>query len=299
MKQLGFACLALLLIGSAHAQEFNFTVKVNTQKLQTIDPKVFETLEQALTDFLNGQKWTDDAFLTEERIDANLTLTIQEEISPTTFSADLAIQSSRPIYGSVENTRVLNYLDNSLRFSYEQYQPLQFSKNSYQDNLTQILAFYIYLMLGMDYDTFAPLGGDPYYQTAQDIYNTVPSGVVNSDTGWKTTARRNRYWLLENFTSPRIRSMRAALYNYHRQGLDLMTADPATGRRNMLVALEDVQKANNAYPNSMAIQLFVDAKRDEIIDIFKGAPVSEQQRVKNLMSTVDRANSSKYRTEIQ
>ena len=298
-KRLGIACLALLLALGVRAQEFNFTVRINIQKLQTADPRVFETLEQSLTDFLNSQKWTEDVFLPEERIDANLTLTIQEELSPTSFNADLALQSSRPIYGSVENTRVMNYLDSKLRFSYEQFQPLQFSKNAYLDNLTQTLAFYIYLMLAMDYDTFSPLGGDPFYQIVQDIYNTIPSGIANSDSGWKTTPRRNRYWLLENFTSPRIRSLRGALYNYHRQGLDLMTSDPATARMNILVALEDVQKANNAYPNSMAIQLFVDAKRDEIIEIFKGAPLAEQQRVKNLMSSIDRANSARYRSEIQ
>lgn len=291
-----FLALLLSLSATVSAQELNFTVKINTQKLQTVDPKVFETLEASLNDFLNNQKWTNDIFEPTERIECNVLLTIQEENGPTSFGADLAIQSSRPIYGTDQKTPVFNHLDTDVNFTYEQYQPLQFSRSRYQDNLTSVLAYYVYIVLGMDYDTFSPLGGEPWFQTAQDIYNNLPSNVANGDDGWKSTSRRNRYWLVENILSPRVRPLRRALYSYHRQGLDLMHQDVVAGRNGMSEAIGDLLKTDQAYPNSMIVQTFVNAKSNEIVEIFKGASQPEQAFVIQTMTSIDPSNAQRYRS---
>jgi len=296
MKKMLFLFFALAAVG-VQAQELTFSVKINTLKLQTVDPKVFATLEQSVAEFLNNQKWTDDVFETKERINCNLVLTIQEELSPTSFKADLAIQASRPVYGATYETRMLNHLDKEVTFSYEQFQPLIYSKNVFNDNLSSILAFYVYIILGMDYDSFSLFGGDEHYQTAQEILNTVPQNVASSAAGWRSVeGNRNRYWIMENILSPRVRPLRQGLYEYHRQGLDMMANDVNTGRAIILQALEEVDKVNQSYPNAMIVQMFSNAKSDEIVEIFKRGTRQEQDRVVQIMTKVDATNASKYRT---
>ncbi len=295
MKKMLFLFFVLAAVG-LQAQELTFSVKINTLKLQTVDPKVFATLEQTVAEFLNNQKWTDEIFETNERINCNLVLTIQEELSPTSFKADLAIQASRPVYGSTYETRMLNHLDKEVTFSYEQFQPLIYSKNVFNDNLSSILAFYVYVILGMDADSFSLFGGDEHYQTAQEILNTVPQNVASSAAGWRSVeGNRNRYWIIENILSPRVRALRQGLYEYHRQGLDMMSNDVNTGRAIVLQALEEVDKVNQSYPNAMIVQMFSNAKSDEIVEIFKRGTRQEQDRVVQIMTKVDATNASKYR----
>lgn len=284
------------LTGLVQAQELNATVKINTQKLQTADPRVFETLEQTLREFLNSQKWTEDMFDNPERINCNFILTIQEERSATSFKADLAVQSSRPIYGSDQETPLLNYLDKEVTFEYEQFQPLVYTKNAFNDNLSSVLSFYVYVILGLDYDSFSPLGGERYFQTAQEILNNIPSTVTAGNPGWRSMeSNRNRFWLIENLLSPRVRPLRQAIYDYHRQGLDLMPTNIDQGRANMALAIEQLDKVNQAYPNSMIIQLYSNAKANEIIEIFKRGTLTQQDRVIQIMTKVDATNSAKYR----
>lgn len=295
MKKMLFLFFVLATVG-VQAQELTFSVKINTLKLQTVDPKVFITLEQTVAEFLNNQKWTNEIFETNERINCNLVLTIQEELSPTSFKADLAIQASRPVFGSTYETRMLNHLDKEVTFSYEQFQPLIYSKNVFNDNLSSILAFYVYVILGMDADSFSLFGGDEHYQTAQEILNTVPQNVASSAAGWRSVeGNRNRYWIIENILSPRVRALRQGLYEYHRQGLDMMASDVNTGRAIVLQALEEVDKVNQSYPNAMIIQMFSNAKSDEIVEIFKRGTRQEQDRVVQIMVKVDATNASKYR----
>lgn len=284
----------VLAMTGLQAQELNFSVKVNALKLQTVDPRVFATLEQAVAEFLNNQKWTEDVFEPVERINCNIVMTIQEELSPTSFKADLAIQASRPVFGSTYETRLLNHLDKQVTFSYEQYQPLQYSKSVFNDNLSSVLAFYVYVILGMDYDSFSLFGGDTHLQTAQEILNTVPQGASE---GWRSVeGNRNRFWLIENLLSPRVRPLRQGMYEYHRQGLDVMGTDANTGRAIVLQALEELEKVNQSYPNSMIVQMFSNAKSDEIVEIFKRGTRQEQDRVVQIMSKVDATNASKYRS---
>ncbi|MEL6143452.1 MAG: DUF4835 family protein, partial [Bacteroidota bacterium] len=162
-------------------------------------------------------------------------------------------------------------------------------------NLPSILGYYVYLVLGFDYDTFSPLGGQRYFEEAQDIINRLPADVSNDDPGWNPTGTRNRFWLLENILSPRILPLRRALYTYHREGLDMMHQDINVGRANITLAIEDVQKSNQSYPNTVIVQAFIDAKREEIIDIYKGATPQEQNTVITALSRIDPSNSGKYR----
>lgn len=296
LKLASFVLVVATFMGSAQAQELNATVKINTQKLQTADPRVFATLEQTLREFLNSQKWTEDVFDNPERINCNFILTIQEERSATSFKAELAVQSSRPIYGSDQETPLLNYLDKELTFEYEQFQPLVYSKNAYNDNLSSVLSFYVYVILGLDYDSFAQLGGERYFQTAQEIVNNVPSNVTAANPGWRSMeSNRNRFWLIENLLSPRVRPLREAIYTYHRQGLDVMPENVDNGRANIAIALEQLDKVNQAYPNAMIVQLYSNAKANEIIEIFKRGTLAQQDRVIQIMTKVDATNSAKYR----
>ncbi|MCB0570701.1 MAG: DUF4835 family protein [Phaeodactylibacter sp.] len=289
--------LALLAIsGLALAQEFNFTVRVNVQKLQNVDPRVFQTLESTVLEFLNNQKWTDDYFENEERIEANLLITVQEEITATSFKADIAVQAARPVYGSDYSTALINYIDKGVTFTYEQFQPLQFSLNSYNDNLSSVLAFYAYVILGLDYDSFSSFGGEPYLQKAMDIVNAVPQGAAASNPGWRSLdGNRNRYWLIENLLSPRVRPMRQAWYDYHRQGLDVSVSDITTARAVIASALEQVRNVDQVYPNTMIVQMFSDTKSAEILEIFKRGTPQEQNTVIQVMTKIDPSNASNYR----
>ncbi|GJM34156.1 MAG: DUF4835 domain-containing protein [Saprospiraceae bacterium] len=279
-----------------YSQELNFTVKINTQKLQVTDQKVFETLERTLLEFLNNQKWTNTVFESEERINCNLILTIQEEYPPSGFKGHLAIQSSRPVFGSDYETPMFNYIDKEVTFEYEQFQPIVYSKNNYNDNLSSALAFYAHIILGMDYDSFSPFGGEEYFQRAQDIVNSVPPSAASANPGWRSVdGNRNRFWLIENILSPRVKSYRQAMYDYHRQGLDLMASDSETGRANMAQALDVMPVVNQSYPNSMILALFSSNKAQEIVEIFKRGTLPEQNQVMRAMVKIDPANASKYR----
>lgn len=298
-------CLPLFPLLLTAQSEINWTININTQQITQADKRIFATLEKDLAVFLNGRTWTDDRFEPDERIDATLFLTLTEktkqssadgeEVIPDQYSGTLAIQTSRPVYGTGEITPVLNYQDKRLEFGYEQYEAIQISEQSFTSELASIMGFYAYLVLGLDYDTFAPLGGQDYYEQAQAIYNLLPGNLTNS-SGWIAVGKvNNRYFLLENLLSGRMLPVRRSLYNYHRLGLDMMLADPATARKNILLAIEDLQAANQAYPNSALIQTLVDAKREEIIEIFKGASGPEQNAVISMMSRIDPSQSGRYR----
>ncbi|MCB0566744.1 MAG: DUF4835 family protein [Phaeodactylibacter sp.] len=296
MRKLIFSLYLFLTALGLSAQELNVTVRINTQKLQSTDPKVFETLEATVREFLNTQKWTEEVFELEERINANILITIQEELSATSFKADIAIQASRPVYGSDYETPLINHIDKGVTFFYEQFQPLQFSQNAFNDNLSSVLAFYAYIILGLDFDSFSPYGGEPYFQAAQDILNNVSQAAAAANPGWRSLdGNRNRFWLIENILSPRVRPFRQAWYDYHRQGLDLSASDVATGRAIIAAALEEIRNVDQAYPNSMIIQVFTDTKSQEILEIFKRGTPQEQNTVVQVMTRIDASNAAKYR----
>lgn len=295
MRKLFPILIFLIAIGSLCAQELRTTVNINTPKLQNADPRVFETLKQSMEQFFNNTRWTEDDFEPEERIELQIQMTITVEESDTRFKADLLLQSSRPIYNSNVNTVIFTHVDRDVRFEYQQYQPLIFSQNAYNDNLTSILSFYAYIVLGMDYDTFSPLGGEPFYEIAQEILQTVPASAAAQNRGWRSRdGNRNRYWLIENLLNPRIRPLRQVMYDYHRKGLDLMYKDPEAGRAAIAESLPLLDNVMRNYPNAMMLQVFANAKRDEIIEIFKNGEQQEKTKVKNTMIRIDPANAAAY-----
>jgi len=293
--------LALLFIGllsfAGTAQELKVNVTVNSPQLQLVDPSVFKTLEGDLQEWLTNQKWTNDLYEQDERIEVNFALTITSELSANSFEAELSINSTRPVYGSNYNTILMNHYDKDISFEYEQFQPLQYSQGQYNGNLVSALTFYSYIIIGMDYDSFSPFGGEPYYQLAQEIINTVPQGVANqSNSGWKSTDNKNRYWIVENLLSPRVRPYRQAMYDYHRQSLDIMAADVSAAQKILLDAMTKISDVNRSYPNSMILQMFSNAKRDELVEIFKGFNPADKNKFIQIMSKIDPSNASTYRT---
>ncbi len=295
MQRILLFTIILLSSFALKAQEMQFDVTVNTPKLQTTDPKVFETLEAALEEFLNTTKWTDDEFEQEERIKCNIQLTIDEEVNATTFEAILAIQSVRPTFKAGYETALISHNDKEVRFQYEQFQPLQYTANNFDNNLVSVLSFYVYMILGMDYDSFSPLGGEEFFKTAQEVLLNVPSGVANSYGGWTAKdGNRNRFWMIDNILTPRVKPMRQAMYDYHRLGLDFMHQNTDFARGKMMAALEEIYKVDQSFPNMMIIQMFVNAKYSEIIEIFKLGTTNEKKRVYEIMTKLDAAGASRY-----
>jgi Domain of unknown function (DUF4835) len=298
MKKLLIIALFCGLGTLMQAQEFEPLVRINTPQLQRTDRKVFEVLEAAIKEFYKTTKFTDDTYEQDERIKINITITINQEIGDNTFSGEMAIQSSRPVYGSGYETPLLTHLDKDFMFSYDIYGPVQFSKDAIDNNLTAILGFYAYVILAFDYDSFAPLGGDNHVLAAQQVLQNVPAPMAAAFNGWKSGdggKNRNRYWIVENLTSPRVRPYRNAIYAYHRKGLDLMSSDPVKAREGILSALEDVDKVNTAYINSMILAMFANAKREELVEMWKQGERNQRLRVYDIMTKIDPVSAQRYR----
>jgi|AntRauTorckE5430_2_1112549.scaffolds.fasta_scaffold05919_2 hypothetical protein len=297
MRKLILAGILWFGLLNLQAQELEVSVRTNTQKLQQADPQIFETLSNSIEEFMNNQKWTDDVFEPEERIRANVLITIQEELSQVAFKADIAVQASRPVYNSNYETPLLNYIDKGVVFTYEPYQPIQFSLNRFNDNLSSCLAFYAYIILGLDYDSFSAYGGEPHFQAAQEIINNVPDGAAAASPGWRAIdGDPSRFFMIENLLSPRVRPFRQAWYEYHRQGLDVAANDVATCRAIIAASMEQFRDVDQAYPNSMIIQTFSDSKADEIMEIFKKGTPQEKNKVVQTMTRLDASNTTKFRT---
>ncbi len=295
MKNCLTLCL-LFLFTSVRAQELVFDVQVNAPALQLADPKIFKELESKLIDFLNNRKWTDEDYEDHERIKCNLNVTIRTELSATAFDADITIQASRPVFGSSYETPLLDHIDKEMTFGFEETTPVIFSEVIFNDNLTSTLAFYVYYILGLDHDSFMLYGGDEYFQKASEIANTVPSEYQKqTQSGWSPNANgRNRYFMIENILSPRSRPYRKAIYDYHRLGLDQMHNDPTVGKGSIVDALKEVEQVSNEYVNSMIVQMFANAKAQELNDIFAVADRNQKNEVYRIMTGIDPANRNKY-----
>lgn len=288
--------VVLLIFIQAKAQELNCRVQVNTPKLQTVDPKVFKTLETAIAGFLNNSRWTEDQYKESEKITCNVTLNITEEISATSFKADLAIQATRPVYGTDYETVIFSHSDGEVAFNYEEFQPLEYSENVFTNNLSAVLAYYCYIIIGTDYDTFAEKGGEAHYQKAQNIVSTIPSNVANVFSGWKSIeSQRNRYWMVENFLSPRMVNFRKAMYTYHRGGLDRMSTEMEGAVIACATAITQIAEAHKVYRNTMIVQMFGLNKQTEILQIFSQADQTQKDRVYKAMIQIDASNANKYR----
>ncbi|MGB1204817.1 MAG: DUF4835 family protein [Chitinophagales bacterium] len=281
---------------TANAQELNAQVTVESPKLQQADPRIFITLENDLREFLNGRKWTDDVFKVEEKINCNFSLVITEEISSSVFSAQLTIQSSRPILNSGYESVMFNHIDKQVKFEYVEFQPVQFNDNSFTSDLSSIFAFYAYMIIAYDYESFAPNGGDPLFVKAQNVVSNAQRSPIK---GWKAmedSRHQNRYWLVEDILNNQHKKLRQAYYQYHRSGLDLMNENVEQGRNAIWAAIQLLKTTNQVARMSMAVDVFVNTKKDEIISIFEHSSVSspEKVRVMNAMASIDPSNIQQY-----
>ncbi len=297
IKNIGILFIAICLSYSATAQDFSTQVTINTPKIQTADPKIFKNLKTAIEEFMNTRDWIEDNFEPQERIELNIVITLEEELSITSFKGQMTIQASRPIYNSGYNSILFQNLDKEFEFSYGEYERLDFSENTFTSNLTSTLAFYAYVILGMDYDSFSEMGGSEHLQKAQNILNAVPRGSAAGWTPDNGVINRSRYWVIENLLNPRMQEMRRSMYQYYMLGLDRVAQEDQTekGLASILKALEVVQAANQSNPGSMWVQLFADAKREEVINLFQVADFNTKRKVYNIMVKLDGTHANDYR----
>ena len=282
----------LLVSNNCISQELNCSVTVNSTQISGTDKKIYETMQKAFFEYLNSTKWTNDIFKTEERIECSMLINVTERPSVDEFKATMQLQIRRPVYKTSYSTNLLNYFDNDFTFKYVEFQPLLFSENTFTDNLSSMLSFYAYMIIGMDYDSFSPLGGQPYFVKAQTIVNNAQAA---SDKGWKSYDNdKNRYWFNENVMNANFKQIRQTIYKYHRTGMDLMSSKLEDGRNNIAESIQDLKTTYEVSPNSYLMQIFFNAKADEIVNIFTQAYPEQKAKLVNTLNLIDAGNSSKY-----
>ena len=291
--RLAVACFAWVVVSTAgRAQELNCTVTVIAPQICNVDVSRFDALEDGIREFMNGRRWTNDNFEFEERIECTLQLTVSEAIGSTVFKGSMQVQSSRPVFNSDYNTPVLLVNDGDIQFEWLDNSTILFNPGQHRDNLSSLLAYYAYMILGMDYDTFSLEGGTPHFLQAQAI---VANAQNAGERGWKASqGKQNRYWLVENHLSQTFRPVRICLYNYHRKGLDVLFQDIEGGRLTIAESLIDMRSTNRIRPGSYNIQVFFLSKSDEIINIFSPAPDAERGRLLPILKQLDPGNIQSY-----
>lgn len=284
-----------------YSQELNCQVSIVADaklELTTVDQDIIAQLKQTITDMMNNTQWTKDKFKVEERINCVLQLQIKEKPSTGTYSGSLQVQSTRPAFNSSYNSTLLNFLDENVTFSYSRNALLVYAPNQYRDNLTSILAFYAYFIIGMDYDSFSLKGGTPYFNEAQQIVSLAQSSGA---TGWKSneTSKKNRFWLVDNVLHQLFEPLRECNYLYHRKGVDKLYEDKVAGRKQMFDALAKLNQVTQSRPNSINLINFVQAKRIEIKELAVDAEQKDKTDIVNLMKKIDPSNASKYEEILQ
>lgn len=275
--------LAALLALTASAQELNCDVTVNADQIQGTNRSVFETLQQAVSEYMNTTVFTNAQFAPSEKIECRLFLTIAEQ-NDETFSGDLQVQALRPVYNSSYTTTLINFKDSKIEFTYQEGEPLVFSVNNMESQLTAILNFYAYLILAVDFDSFAPGGGEPWFDRLKQIVQQAQS---SGQTGWRAFEdTKNRSAVLAAYTDPATAVLRQMTYQYHRQGLDQMATTVDKGRQNVTQSLDALAAIHSVAPMSVAISMFKDAKLDELVGIYSQAPAEERTRVYNLLQNI-------------
>ena len=291
--RLAVACFAWVVMSTTgRAQELNCTVTVIAPQISNVDVSRFDALEDGIREFMNGRRWTNDNFEFEERIECTIQLTVSEAIGSTVFKGSMQVQSSRPVFNSDYNTPVLLVNDGDIQFEWLDNSTILFNPGQHRDNLSSLLAYYAYMILGMDYDTFSLEGGTPHFLQAQAI---VANAQNAGERGWKASqGKQNRYWLVENHLSQTFRPVRTCLYNYHRKGLDVLFQDIEGGRLTIAESLIDMRSTNRIRPGSYNIQVFFLSKSDEIINIFSPAPDAERGRLLPILKQLDPGNIQSY-----
>lgn len=289
----------------ANSQEIQAKVTVLASRIPTsVDKEAFQTLQRQLTNFINSRKWTSETFEPAEKIECNFLLNLESVVETDVYKASLTIQAARPVYNSSYVTALVNFQDADVTFRYIKNQPVEFNETRVQgsdplaSNLTATLAYYINIILGLDYDSFSAKGGDIFFKKAQNIVNNAPES--RNISGWKAfDGMRNRYWLAENLVSTKYNLVHDVIYTYYRAGLDKMYENQAEARAQMLNALIQLQSVNQENQNSMIVQFFMLGKFQELSRIFKKATQQEKSRAIEVLQKLDVANLAKYQQEFK
>ncbi|MEQ8624535.1 MAG: DUF4835 family protein [Vicingaceae bacterium] len=297
VKKFNSSRLILLLVfvhtfNFSGAQELNCVVDVNSRQVEGSEKTMFEEMRKAIFQLVNGRKWTKDQFESNEKIDCSILINLTERTGPNEFTGNIQVQASRPIYGTSYNSPIMNVRDEDFEINYNQFVPLQYNEGSYTDELTSILAYYIYMILGYDYDSFSLEGGTPYFQEALRIVNLAQS---SPRPGWKAFEdQSNRYWLVENALSARFKPLRKTYYEYHRLGFDLMQQDIVRGRNKVTESLKALRPIHNVAPSSYNMQVFFNAKMQEVVNLYEKATPNEIAQITELLIRIDPGNSNNY-----
>jgi len=305
-RQTLLLAIVLVMMGPGlRAQEIQANVAIVANRLpSTVDHKIFTTMQTALYNFITGRKWSNETFQTSEKIVCNFLINISSSGDNNTYHSTLTVQAGRPIYNSSYQSPLINFQDPDYTFRYVEFQPLDFNENRvqgsepYAANLTAEIAYYIYVILGLDFDSFGLRGGDPYFQKALNIVNNAPDS--RDILGWKAfDGIRNRYWLVENLTNSKYTLVHDAYYSYYRSGLDQLYDKESEGRASVLNALNMLNTVNTDNPNSMILQFFFQSRANEVSKIFIKSPPDEKARALDLLTKLDISNINKYKQDLQ
>ncbi len=289
-------CGTVLFPGRAVSQELKCNVQIVSQQIQGTNKQVFQTMQTAIYEFMNNTNWTNHVYSIDERIECNLMFNITEQLSADEFKGTLTIQSRRPVYNTNYNTTMLNYVDNNIHFRYVEFEPLQYDATQHLSNLTSLLAYWAYMIIGLDYDSFSYLGGTPFLQQAENIVTNAQNA---REAGWKpfeSLDHKNRYWLVTDILDDAYRPLREFLYDYHRMGLDVMDQKVTEGRAVIAESLDKLQSVYRDKPDPFMywLQLIMDAKSDEMINVFSESFTEEKTRAIRILQEIDPANKTKY-----
>jgi hypothetical protein len=282
--------------GALSAQELNCNVQISAQRIQGSNRQVFESMQKDLYEFLNNTVWTNHLFSYAERIDCNLLINLTDQLSADEFKGTIQVQLSRPVFNTTYNSTMLNFIDNSFQFKYVEFQPLEFDPTTYRSSLVSVLAYYTYMILGFDYDSFSPLGGTEFFQMAEKIVTNAQNAP---EPGWKPydgSRNRNRYWLVKNLLDKEYEGVRQFIYDYNLNGLDKMESKIAEARTSMVESLKLMQDVYRKKPDPFMylVQIVMEAKSGELINIFSAAFPEEKSRVVQILTEIDPANKAKY-----
>jgi hypothetical protein len=300
-KKIFFVLVFIISAAWARTQEIQARLTVSAGQISTqVDKKIFQTLQTTLTNFVNNRKWTSDVFQASEKIQCNLFLSIEQDLGNNVFKGKLTIQAARPIFNSTYDSPIINFLDDNITFRYVEFQPVEFNENRVQGtdplaaNLPAILAYYVDMILGFDYDSFSPRSGDVYFQKAWNIVNNAPEG--SNIGGWKSFEnQRNRYWLAENMNNNRFALMHDVIYSYYRSGFDKFYDNENEGRNGIMNSINYLNTINTENPNSMILQFFFQGKSAELVKVFSQADVQMKTRAKDILQKLDITNAAAYK----
>ena len=294
LRNIGIAMVvffATMVQTIGNAQEIKCDIRINSSQIAGTDKHVFENLQSALYEFVNGTKWTNAKFKQAEKIECSIAITLKERTSSDSYSGEINMALRRPTYKASYTTPMFNYVDTRFNFTYADGQQLDFNPNTYMSDLTSTIGFYIYMFLGYDFDSFSPNGGENFYAIAESIVNSAQN---TNEPGWLSTTRQNRYWLVENMRNNALQPLRQFLYEYHRTGLDIMSEKPDEGRANICNALQYLQTVYEKDPTCFYQRLLVETKRNEIIQVFSEGTQQEKTKAVNIMKAIDASKANEY-----